>query len=270
VTSETGKAPIKLLVINQYYEPDIAATGVLLTQLCEDLAAQGLDVRVITAQPSYTESSQRAPEHEVRNGVEVHRISLGDARGRASMRTRLRGYFRFLYGAKRLGSRLASDRRPDIIITASNPPLLERVGSGLAKKFHSRFVHIVHDIHPDVLIASGQIKLPPLSARVWKTLSVRALRKADRVIVLSNNMKRNLVEVKGLDARKVEVINLWAVPDVWEVPRPGGGDRRGRVVAGLPGQVPVSRRRGDEGFAGGSGERPPAHECALPAVPIPG
>lgn len=218
-------ASVSLLVINQYYQPDIASTGRLLTELCEGLAAEGFDVRVVTAQPSYTESSVAAPEHEFLNGVEIHRVSLG-AKGRVSMRSRLRGYFKFLFGARRAAARWQRDRRADIVVTISNPPLLERVGRGLSKKSGAKWVHIIHDIHPDVLQAGGQIKLPPLTARFWKTVSSRAIRKADKLVVLSDSMKRNLVETKGVRPDKVEVINLWAYPEVTELPEPG--DIRGR------------------------------------------
>jgi glycosyltransferase involved in cell wall biosynthesis len=222
--------PISVLVISQYYEPDIASSGVLLTEICEGLAADGFDVRVVTAQPSYTESSSAAPEHEIRAGVEILRVSLSGARGRVSMRTRLRGYLKFLFSAKRAAARLAREKRPDIILTASNPPLLERVGRSLAKDTGARWAHVVHDIHPDVLLAGGQIKLPPLTARIWKRLSSRAMRHADRVVVLSGSMKRNLVETKGVDPERVEVISLWAIPEVTELPSPG--DFRARL--GIP------------------------------------
>lgn len=209
--------PLKLLFVNQYYEPDIAATGVLLTQLCEDLATSGAEVRVVTAQPSYTDTGTKAPGSETRNGVEVYRLSLGDSLGRVSMRKRVSGYFKFLYRSRRMARRLIERDPPDIVITASNPPLLERVGRGLAKEANAAYVHIVHDIHPDVLVAGGQMKLPPLSARAWKWLSVRALREADTLVVLSESMKQNLIETKGIDAARIQVVSLWAVPEIGQV-----------------------------------------------------
>lgn len=245
--SADGSSPLSLLVINQYYEPDIAATGVLVTELCESLAARGFDVRVITAQPSYTQSSIEAPARETRNGVEVHRVSLGGARGRVSMRTRLRGYFKFLFGARRAGTRLGRERKPDIVLTISNPPLLEMVGRSLSKKLGARWVHIIHDIHPDVLQAGGQIKLPPFTAGIWKRLSSRAYRRADRLVVLSGNMKTNLVDTKGVDEAKVEVINLWSLPELTELP--GSGDVRDRF--GIPGDHLLITHTGNIGIIHG-------------------
>lgn len=209
-----------LLLINQYYEPDIAATGVLMTQLCEGLVEYGFDLTVVTAQPNYTTSDLTAAAFEIRNGVEVHRISLGRSVGRVSMRSRLGGYFKFLYRSRRLANRLGRIKRPDIVVTASNPPLIERVGRAVAKKFDAAHVHVVHDIHPDVLIAAKQMRLPPFAAKLWRSLSNGALQASDRIVVLSENMKKNLVKTKRVQAARVEVINLWAVPEIVDLPDP--------------------------------------------------
>lgn len=209
ITARGGPLP-HLLVINQYYEPDIAATGVLLAQLCEGLAEQGFTVTVVTGQPSYTDAGVVAPTFEVVNGVEIHRIALGKSLGRTSMRSRLFGYFKFLYRARRLAAQLGSVKRPDIVVTASNPPLVERTGRHIARKFGAAHVHIIHDIHPEVLLAGGQIWLPPMAAPLWRRLSTDALKSCSRIVVLSENMKRNLVDSRGIHPDNVQVINLWA------------------------------------------------------------
>lgn len=218
----SGNSQMRLLIISQYYEPDIAASGVLMTQLCEGLAAAGVSISVVTAQPSYTKSETVAPEHETRNGVDVYRVSLGQSTGRVAMRSRMGGYIKFLFRSRRLANQLVRSQRPDIVVTASNPPLLERVGVGVAKRTNARHVHIIHDIHPDVLIAGGQIKLPPLTATVWKWLSARALRRADQLVVLSENMKRNLVDSKGVEPERVTIVNLWSVPEIHHMPEATG------------------------------------------------
>src|SRR5712691_3230337 len=52
-SSGTGiNGPMHILVINQYFFPDVASTGQLLTELCEDLA-ESHDVTVVAGRPSY-------------------------------------------------------------------------------------------------------------------------------------------------------------------------------------------------------------------------
>ena len=61
----------KLLVVNQYYAPDLAATGQIAADICEDLVQQSIETYVITGKPSYASFSPEAPEFEKLNGVKV-------------------------------------------------------------------------------------------------------------------------------------------------------------------------------------------------------
>ncbi len=218
--------PPRLLVINQYYEPDVASTGVLLAALCEDLARDGADVDVLAGQPSYTSEASDAPQRESRNGVEVSRLRMGKHTGRESMWIRVSGYLRFIMGARKLGRRLASEKQVDIIVTGSNPPLLERVGSRIARKTKAKHVHIIYDIHPDAVVAAGIIQLPRFLAKLWNRLSITALAKADRLVVPSADMKDYLVQAKKLPSDHISIINLWAIPELTTLPDPEGVKER--------------------------------------------
>ena len=85
-----------ILVINQYYRPDVASSGQLLAELCEFLQSQNITVHVITGQPSYTSEAPTVPEEEILNGVTVHRVSLGKSIGKKTLLTRIKGYSKFL------------------------------------------------------------------------------------------------------------------------------------------------------------------------------
>src|SRR5262245_22737693 len=87
----------KLLVVNLYYPPDIASTGQLAADICSNLVRRGIEVHVVTGQPSYTAAAPTAAAHEVVDGVHVHRVSAGGARGRERMSTRMTGYISFLW-----------------------------------------------------------------------------------------------------------------------------------------------------------------------------
>jgi len=47
----------RLLVVNQYYAPDLASSGQLLAELCEALADSGMEVQVVASQLSYTDGA---------------------------------------------------------------------------------------------------------------------------------------------------------------------------------------------------------------------
>jgi len=210
----------KLLVINQYYAPDVASTGQLAAELCSGLVARGFEVHVVAGQPSYTAFSHEAPAYEVLDGVHVHRVSLGGVRGREHLWTRLNGYTRFLVGAWRLAQTLVKSQRFGTILTFHNPPFVGLIGAYLARRYMLRYVYALYDIHPDVLLTAGW-RLPRPIVGLWEALNQQIFKYASTIIVLGEGMKRTLVEGKGVSPEKVKVIPPWARPEL----RPASRDQ---------------------------------------------
>ncbi|HDN19620.1 MAG TPA: glycosyltransferase WbuB [Candidatus Acetothermia bacterium] len=204
----------KLLVVNQYYAPDLASTGQLAAEICGYLAKRGVEAHVVTAQPCYTASSPEAPLYEAVNGVHVHRVPMGRLRGRERMVVRVAGYLRFLWGAWRMARKLAKSERPDVVLTFHNPPFVGLIGAYLAHKYGARFVYAPYDIHPDILVATRWTFLPRPIIWLWERLNRWILRSAETVVVLGEGMRRTLVEGKGVPLDKVKVIPTWGRPEL--------------------------------------------------------
>ena len=203
-----------ILVINQYYAPDIAASGQLLAELCQSLANSDLRVTVIAAQPSYVEDAESAAEHEIDEyGVEIYRVDLGRSVGRSSLLRRLTGYLKFLWKAAKLANTIAEEQRLDTVVTMSNPPFVNLLGALLRKRFGFRYVGIIHDIYPQAITESRRIWLPPGVGWIWNRFNRWVSTKASKLIVLSSQMRETLVET-GIDETKIEVIPNWARPDL--------------------------------------------------------
>ena len=212
-THTNGSGRQRLLVINQYYAPDQASTGLLAAEICSSLAEEGFEVHVVAGQPSYTPGAPLAREYEVMNGVHVHRVSVG-APGRERLTVRLRGYLRFLWGAWRKSKAVAEETRPDGIMTFHNPPLVGVIGAYLARKHGVRYTYVLYDIHPDIIMATGWVRLPRPIFWLWEALHRWVLRRAGAVVVLGNGMKRTLVEGKGVPEGRVQVVPLWGRPEL--------------------------------------------------------
>ncbi len=204
---------MKLLLINQYFAPDVAASGQIAADICRSLAEDyDVEVHVVTGEPSYTNEHIPAPSYELWHGVRIHRIPMGQARGRMKLSTRARGYLHFLSKASRLSDRIAREHKIDTVMTMTNPPFAAGLGRRL-KRRGLRFVFVVHDIHPDVLIATNWAKLPRPLLSLWSHWAKKVLRCADDVVVLGDVMQRTIVEDKGVDPSRVRVIPLWGRPE---------------------------------------------------------
>jgi hypothetical protein len=64
----------KIALFSQYYHPDSAATGYLMTDLAEGLAKRGMDVVVYTGYPSYWGVKKEYNHSEYRNEVKIQRL----------------------------------------------------------------------------------------------------------------------------------------------------------------------------------------------------
>ena len=69
---EPNQEPVLWIVCEVYY-PEMISTGYYLTTIAEGLA-RDRPVKVICGQPNYANRGTTAPQHEVRNGVEIFRV----------------------------------------------------------------------------------------------------------------------------------------------------------------------------------------------------
>src|SRR6185295_6774844 len=141
-----------LLLINQYFWPDRAATAQLLADLAEDLAAAGWTVTALAGRGTYAPGrAGPLPARERFGDVAVRRVRCTDF-GRFSRfgkLGRIADYATFLLAAA-LGVLLGP--RPDVVVCLSTPPFVALLGA-LARLRGARFVYKVEDLYPDVAIA---------------------------------------------------------------------------------------------------------------------
>ncbi|MBS19686.1 MAG: hypothetical protein CL733_01470 [Chloroflexi bacterium] len=202
-----------ILVINQYYEPDVASSGQLLAELCEGIVESGNKVTVVVAQPSYESNSEDAYPFELLNGVNVHRIPMKGTKGRANIVFRVLGYVRFLIFSIIKSLQLSKTEDFNVVMTLSNPPIIGIVGVYLSKKMKIPYVSVLYDIHPDIVEAMKWISLPKFLFKMWNDMTSWIISNSDRTVVLGNGMKQNLINTKNADPNKVDIIPIWARPE---------------------------------------------------------
>ncbi len=255
---------MRVLLVNQYFWPDRAATAQLLADLAEDLAASGWQVTVVAGRGSYAPGREgKLPTHEVYRGVAIRRVWCTDF-GRGRTLGRLADYATFMVTAaaclalskwgkatspapselgrvpprsarstpRSVGSADTDPGRP-VVVCLSTPPLVALLGL-LARLRGAAFVYKVEDLYPDVAVALGTFGATSLPARGFGWLSRLLLRRADAVVALDGGM-REILAARG--ARRVEVIRNWA--DGRALPPDPEAGRRFRAEHGLNGQFVV-------------------------------
>jgi glycosyltransferase involved in cell wall biosynthesis len=204
MTESTAPRRATVLFLNRSYWPDAEATGQLLTELCEDLAAS-FDVTVLAGQPN--DNPTAAPfcraGTEIRHGVRIRRVRHTRFPKRF-LPGRLVNYLTFLVAA--LWAAIWA-KRPDIVVVETDPPLLCLIGRYLQQVRGARLVVYLQDIHPDIAVAIGKLRDGRL-VRALRKLMFRIYRGADRVVVLSRDMRERVVQ-SGVAPDRVVCVPNW-------------------------------------------------------------
>ncbi len=206
---------MRILLINQFFWPDSAATSQLLTDLAIEMAARGHEAHAICADAGYALASAGSPPP-----VTVHRVKAAPFR-RGTL-GRVVSYASFYVGAARLALTLP---RADLVLTLTTPPLISLVGTALKRlRGGSHFIWEM-DVYPDVAVSLRYIAAGGVLDRAIGLVADFSRRRADGIIALGECM-RDRLQGRGIAAEKIQVAHNWADGDaIQPVPRPGDSQK---------------------------------------------
>jgi glycosyltransferase involved in cell wall biosynthesis len=205
------KKSIKLL--SEYFYPEPTATGKLMAQLGSELSKKGFNVEVYTRQPNHrTKSKAKPPRKDIYNGIKINRLPCIQL-DKENLLFRIINWLSFLFSL--LISLSLKSSNKDILLIVTNPPILPFVGLFFNIVRGQRFIPVIYDIYPDIAVALGVVKKNGLFVRLWKRLNIVLYRRASRLVVIGNQMKKTIVNETGANffESKIKVIYNWEDPD---------------------------------------------------------
>lgn len=198
---------MRILVISLYYEPDrCQSNGPIIRALCDDWAAAGHDVTVLTSFPHYScdavwpEYRGRLWQRDRVGNVNVIRSYIFVPRRRGAL-GRILNYLSFNLSSTLAG--LFSGKHE--VIFVMSPPLtigLTAYVLGLLKRIP--FCYNLQDIWPEVAVKLGMLRGRRLIA-FFERLEQFIYDKSRKIFAISDEFKQNLLG-KGVPAEKIEVI----------------------------------------------------------------
>ncbi len=203
---------MKILLMNQFFWPDGAATSQLLTDLARDLAADGHQVEVIAGGTYAATAAETAPP------VTIHRIAA--RRFSRGTMGRLVSYASFYAGA---AWRAFTMPKFDVVLTLTTPPLLSVIGGLLHRLRGTRFYIWEMDVYPDVAVDLGHLRRNSLLHKAIGWLADWSRQQANGVVALGECMRDRLI-ARGVSPEKIIVIHNWADSRQIQV-RPENRDR---------------------------------------------
>lgn len=200
----------KLLMYTNYFYPEVATTGQILTELAEGLS-ETFDVSVICEVPSYAMPLEDRykrhryyyEQYKVINVIRV-RVPEVDRQSKLSRVKYILSYFFNSIGATRKLGKF------DLVFTVTQPPVLGGILGMIGKRLTGgKLMYQIMDFNPEQTMAVNYAgnKLV-LNAMMW--WDKRSCRKSDVVVTLGRDMQETLINrFKGVGVPKNVVINNW-------------------------------------------------------------
>ncbi len=179
---------MKILVVCQYYYPE----PFRISDICEQLAADGHDVTVVTGVPNYPMGKVydgyrgKSKRDEIIGGVKVHRCST--IARRTGNVFRVLNYISYPISSSGYVKKLGDDFDM-VFVNQLSPVLMAKAGIDYAKKHNKKLVMYSLDIWPESLAVSG-FKRTSLIYRYLKRVSEKIYKSADTLLITSRSFAK--------------------------------------------------------------------------------
>ncbi|MES2678302.1 MAG: glycosyltransferase family 4 protein [Bacteroidota bacterium] len=143
---------MKLLILTQYFPPEVGAPQNRLFELAVRLQALGIDVTVLTAMPNYPQMeiykgyAGKKYVYEETAGLKIHRSAIFVSKNK-SILPRLRNYFSFVISSARTGGKKLGNF--DFLLCESPPLFLGYSAMYLSKRKKAKLIFNVSDLWPE-------------------------------------------------------------------------------------------------------------------------
>lgn len=193
-----------------YFYPEVATTGQILTELAEGLS-ETFAVTVVCEVPSYAmplEDKYKTQKYyfEEYKGIKVVRVRVPEVNKQSKL-SRVKyilSYFFNCIGATRKVGKF------DLVFTVTQPPVLGGILGTIGKWLTGgKLMYQIMDFNPEQTIAVNYAgNKAVLNAMMW--WDKRSCRKADVVVTLGRDMQQTLIDrFKGKNVPNNVIINNW-------------------------------------------------------------
>ncbi len=152
---------MKLLILTQYFPPEVGAPQNRLFELAIRLKKSGVDVSILTAMPNYPQMKiydgyeGKDYMYEEIEGIPVYRASIYLPKNKSIIQ-RLLNYFSFVYSSAQVGKNKIGD--VDVIMCESPPLFLGYSALYLKRKKKAKLIFNVSDLWPESAEKLGVVK----------------------------------------------------------------------------------------------------------------
>ena len=212
---------MKILFMNAYFKPESVAYTPLEQGIMDALLAAGHEIMVLCPVPTRGIDASVAKEYskkkheQLENGrITVRRFWAPQEGGNPLLRA-----IRYVWCNLREYMLACKQREVQCVFAASTPPTQGMLCALVKKRLKIPFVYNLQDVFPDSLVNANMTQKGSAIWKVGRKVEDFSYRHADKIIVISESFKQNIIE-KGVPEEKVVVVPNWVdTDDVYSVTR---------------------------------------------------
>jgi glycosyltransferase involved in cell wall biosynthesis len=193
---------MRILLVTQYFTPEVTAARVRLHAFAQGLAERGHEVEVVCELPNHPEGvvqegyRRRAVVHREFDGFRVSYVYVS-ASPKKTFARRLALYGSFAVSATVAGSAM---RRPDVIFASSPPLPVAAAAAAIATRHRVPWVFDVRDLWPEAAVVLGELS-NERAIRAAERLEHRLYRSAAAITTVTASFKARIAEHLDDDAK---------------------------------------------------------------------
>lgn len=199
---------MKILKPSAYYEPEVFSSAHLNNDLEKALVENGDEIYIVTPQPSRGCTEEDYIKYKPREQKYDGHVNIERFKLMKEGKNVLKRAFRYVYMNFKQYLICSKYKDIDLIYAASTPPTQGFLATLLKKRLNKPFVYNLQDVFPDSMVNAKITKKGSLIWNVGRIIEDFTYRNADKIIVISEDFKKNIME-KGVPENKIVVISNW-------------------------------------------------------------
>ena len=201
---------MKILMLTAYFYPEFPASAYLGNNIREEICKRGYSIELFVPTPSRgvdnktrNEYKKKRSEYMYNGKLHVNRFPMfRESKNplQRALRYSLCWMCHLWYGIRA--------ENIDCVFLSSTPPIQGLLGGLLKKIKNVPFVYNLQDIFPDSLVGTGLAKKNGILWKIGRVIENFTYHSADKIIVISEDFKRNIM-AKGVPEDKIVVVYNW-------------------------------------------------------------
>ena len=201
---------MKILKLSPYYQPEQISSSHLTDDLERTYINADFEVEIFVPTPTRNISNDQREkykkikyEEKYDGKIKIHRFAMFQEGKNPVFRA-----FRYILCNMIQYWKGIHVKDADILISGSTPPTQGILCSLVKRKLKIPFIYNLQDVFPDSLVYAGLTKKGSLLWKIGRKIENYTYRHADQIIVISEDIKKNIIE-KGVPESKITVIRNW-------------------------------------------------------------